>query len=95
METTKPTPALPNALTESLRLLAEIQAAISAGDVKAIRQTGDTLKGSITSVLAKEAFNAASTLERTLHEDDLASAQDACRRLREAINSLNRGREHL
>jgi hypothetical protein len=95
METTQPVPALSNALTESLRLLGEIQAAISARDVKAIGQTGDTLKGSITSVLAKEAFNAASTIEKTLHEDDLASAQDACRRLREAINSLNPARERL
>jgi len=77
------------ALTKSRRLLAEIQAAIRAGDVKTIRQTADALKACITSVLAKEAFEAASTLEKTLHEDDLTRAQDACRRLRDAINSLN------
>jgi two-component system, sensor histidine kinase and response regulator len=77
------------ALTESLKLLAEIQAAIGAGDVTAIRHTADSLKGPITSVLAKEAFEAAYTLEQTLHEDDLARAQDACRRLRAAVTSLN------
>jgi two-component system, sensor histidine kinase and response regulator len=77
------------ALTESRRLLAEIQAAIRAGDVKTIRQTADALKACITAALAKEAFEAASMLEKTLHEDDLARAQDACRRLRDTINSLN------
>jgi two-component system sensor histidine kinase/response regulator len=78
-----------NALTESQKMLADIQAAIRAGDVKTIRHTADALKGSITSVLAKEAFEAANTLEKTLHEDDLARAQDACRRLQGALTSLN------
>jgi hypothetical protein len=77
------------ALTKSLKLLAEIQAAIKASDVNAIRQTADALKGCITAVLAKRAFEAASTLEQTEHEDDLGRAQDACRRLRAAITSLN------
>jgi two-component system, sensor histidine kinase and response regulator len=78
------------ALTQSLKLLAEIQTAIRAGDVSAIRHTADALKGSITSVLAKKAFEAASTLEKTVHEVDLARAKDACRCLRAAIASLKR-----
>jgi two-component system, sensor histidine kinase and response regulator len=78
-----------SALTASLQLLREIHRAIRVGDVKTIRQSADALKGSITSVLAKEAFDAATALEKTEHEGDLARAQDACRRLRAAINSLN------
>jgi len=74
---------------QSLKLLTEIQAAIRAGDLKTIRRTADALKSSITSVLAKEAFLAASALENTVREDDLANAQDACRRLRDALASLN------
>ena len=77
------------ALTQSLKLLETIQAAIRAGDVDAIRQTADALKGPVTSVFAKEAFIATSALERAEREDDLALAQDACRRLKGAITSLN------
>jgi hypothetical protein len=84
-----------SAVSQSLKLLAEIQAAIRAGDVKTIRRTADALRSSITSVLAKEAFLAASTLENTVHEDDLANAQDACRRLREALASLHPPTEEL
>jgi hypothetical protein len=76
-------------LVQSRELLAEIQAAIRAGDIEAIRHSAAALKGCITSALAKGAFEAATTLEKTLHEDDLSRAQDACRRLRDTINSLN------
>jgi len=78
-----------NALTRSLKLLDVIQTAISAGHVDTIRHTAEALKGSITSVLAREALTAASTLEKAEHEDDLDRAQDACRRLRATIASLN------
>ena len=64
-------------VTRSLKLLDVIRSAIKAGDVETIRQTGDALKGCITSVLAKEALIAASALEKTEHEDDLGRAQDA------------------
>jgi hypothetical protein len=77
-------------LTRSLKLLEVIQTAIRAGDVDTIGRTAEGLKGSITSVLAREAHTAASTLERTEHEDDLGGAQDACRRLRSAVTRLNR-----
>jgi CheY-like chemotaxis protein len=81
--------AADSAVSQSLKLLSQIRAAISAGDVQTIRHAADALKGSITSVLAKEAFEAASTLEKTVDEDDLVRAQETCRRLREAVISLN------
>jgi hypothetical protein len=70
------------------KLLEEIQAAIKAGDVSAIRHTAEALKGPITSVFANEAFAAASELENTLHEGDLTRARNACRRLRMLVNCL-------
>ena len=81
--------AVDDALTRSLKLLDAIQAAIRAGHVDAIRHTAEALKGSITSVLARQALSAASTLEKAENEDDLDRALDACRRLRAAITSLN------
>jgi HPt (histidine-containing phosphotransfer) domain-containing protein len=75
--------------SEAFKLLAEVQAALKAGDLNTLRRSAEALKGSITSLLANRAFEAASTLERTLCEDDLARAQDACRRLREALSRLN------
>jgi HPt (histidine-containing phosphotransfer) domain-containing protein len=77
-----------DALTRTLKLLEVIQTAIRAGDVDTIRHAAEALKGSITSVLAREALNAAATVEKAEH-DDLDRAQDACRRLRAAIASLN------
>lgn len=74
--------------SQALKLLAEVQAAIEAGDLDALRHTSDALKGLITSLLANRAFETASILEKTLSEDDLARAQDACRRLREALTAL-------
>jgi hypothetical protein len=77
--------------SQAIKLLAEVQAAIRAGDLNGLHHASEALKGSITSLLANQAFEAASTLERTLDEGDLARAQDACRRLREALSSLNLG----
>jgi hypothetical protein len=76
-------------VTRSLKMLDVIRSAIQAGNVETIRETGDVLKGCITAVLAKEAFIAASMLEKAEHEDDLGRAQDACQRLQAAIASLN------
>jgi hypothetical protein len=84
-----------SALTRCLTLLSEIQAAIEAGDVKKVRQGADALKGPITSVLAKETFGTVSMLENTLRGADLARAEDACRRLREAVSSLNPPEEEV
>jgi hypothetical protein len=77
------------ALTASLKLLLEIQAAIQSSDPKTIRHAAGALKASITSVLAKEAFDLAALLEKILQDGDLACAEDACRRLRAALKSLH------
>jgi hypothetical protein len=71
------------------KLLEQIQTAIRAGDVSAVRQAADTLRGPITSVIANEAFAAASLLENTAHQSDLTRAQDACRHLRTLLQILN------
>jgi hypothetical protein len=77
-----------SAVTRCLTLLSEIQAAISEGDVKNVRLGADALKGAITSVLAKETFGTVSMLENTLQGADLARAEDACQRLKDALSSL-------
>jgi hypothetical protein len=82
---------VPDQTSQAFQLLAEVQAAIKAGDLNSLRHASEALKGSITSLLANQAFEAVSTLEGTLGEGDLARAQDACRRLREALSSLNPG----
>jgi hypothetical protein len=79
------------AVAESWKLLGEIEAAIRAGDLGTLRSTSETLKGTITSVLAQQAFEAATILENAQDEEDLARAHDAFRRLREAIQCLQRG----
>ena len=80
------------AVVQSWELLREIEAAIQAGDAKTLRSASEALKGCITSVLAQQAFEAATMLEKALHEGDLDLAQEACRRLRNAINCLHPGR---
>lgn len=77
-----------DARSQSLRLLADIDIAMRAGDLSKLHTLAETLRGPITSVLAREAFEAAATLEKTMSEEDLLRAQDACHRLRDAINNL-------
>lgn len=74
---------------ESWELLGKIEAAIQSGDPTALHSAGEALKGAITSVLAQQAFEAASVLENTRDEDGLERALDTCRRLREAIQHLH------
>lgn len=76
-------------LADSVKLLSEIQAAIHTRDLNVVRQKADLLKGAITSVLAKAAFEAASRLESTFDENELAHAREACQRLEGAILSLH------
>lgn len=74
---------------QALKILAEAHAAINAGDLVALRNCSAALKGLITSLLANQAFEVASSLESTLREEDLERARDACRRLREALAALH------
>jgi two-component system, sensor histidine kinase and response regulator len=75
-------------LVYSLNLLGEIQAAIVGRDLKAIRDHAGSMKGSITSLVAKGAFEAASTLESTAREEDLVRAEHALQCLQHALTSL-------
>ena len=75
--------------TQALMLLAEVQAAINAGDLDTLRDSSNALRGLITALFANQAFEVASRLERALNEDDLLRAEDACRRLRETLTALH------
>jgi len=75
-------------LSQSLTSLGAIQTAISDRDLKAIRAHASAMKGSVTSLIAKGAFEAASTLASTAHEEDLDGAEDAVRCLQGALLSL-------
>jgi two-component system sensor histidine kinase/response regulator len=76
------------ALAKSLSLLQTIETAIAGRDLEAIRVHAGAIKGSITSLIAKGGFEAASILASTAHEDDFARAEDAFRRLHDALTSL-------
>jgi len=74
--------------SQALKLLAEAQTAIDAGDLDALRRSSDALTGLITSLFANQAFEAASSIEKTLQEEDLERAREVCRRLRETLTVL-------
>jgi two-component system sensor histidine kinase/response regulator len=78
-------------LSQSLTSLGAIQTAISGRDLKAIRDHAGAMKGSVTSLIAKGAFEAASTLANTAQEDDLSRTEDAFRCLHEALMSFKGG----
>jgi hypothetical protein len=80
--------AVADALSQSLTLLADIEIAIRTGELRKLHTLAEALRGPITSVLAREAFEAAGTLEKTMSDEDLFRARDAHRRLQDAINSL-------
>jgi signal transduction histidine kinase/DNA-binding response OmpR family regulator len=78
-------------LAQSLAALAGIETAIANKDLKTIRAQAGAMKGSITSLIAKGAFEAASILANTDREDELARAEDAFRCLQQALTSLTHG----
>jgi signal transduction histidine kinase/CheY-like chemotaxis protein len=82
-----------SALAQSLALLDGIEAAIANKDLKAIRTHAGAMKGAVTSVIAKGAFDAASILANTAQNDDLARAAEAFQCLDRALTSLTGGRE--
>jgi two-component system, sensor histidine kinase and response regulator len=77
-----------SALAQNLSLLSQIESAIQGGDVKSIQALAGALKGSVTSLIAKGAFQAASILANAAEENELTSAQDALRSLQDAVVSL-------
>jgi signal transduction histidine kinase/DNA-binding response OmpR family regulator len=77
-----------SALVQSLTSLEAIENAIAGVDLKAIRAHANAMKGSVTSLIAKGAFEAASVLASTAQEDELPRAADAARCLHDALVSL-------
>jgi two-component system, sensor histidine kinase and response regulator len=77
-----------SALARSLTSLEAIESAIAGVDLKAIRAHANAMKGSVTSLIAKSAFEAASALASTTQEDELPRAADAARCLHDALVSL-------
>ena len=77
-----------SALAQSLTSLEAIESAIAGVDLKAIRAHANAMKGSVTSLIAKGAFEAATILASTAQEDELPRAADAARCLHDALVSL-------
>lgn len=75
-------------LAGSLSVLGEIQAAIEGGDLQTIRAHASAMKGPVTSLVAKRAFEAVSILASTTREDELPKAKDAFQCLHDALTSL-------
>jgi CheY-like chemotaxis protein len=75
-------------LAGGLTLLEAIETAIARRDLEAIRTHACAMKGPITSLIAKEAFEAVSVLANTAEADELPRAEDAVRCLHEALTSL-------
>jgi two-component system sensor histidine kinase/response regulator len=80
-----------SALAQSLAFLGGIETAIAGKDFKAIRTHASAMKGSVTSVIAKGAFEAASILASTDREEGLDRAEDVRRCLQDALLSLTGG----
>ena len=77
-----------SALAQNLSLLSQIETAIEGGDLKSIQALAGAVKGSVTSLIAKGAFQAASILADTAEESELSRAEDALRSLQDAVLSL-------
>jgi len=75
-------------LAQNLRLLNQIETAIEGGDVKSIQALAGAMKGSVTSLIAKGAFQAVSILANTTGANELSRAEDARKILQEAVVSL-------
>jgi two-component system sensor histidine kinase/response regulator len=75
-------------LAQSMTLFEDIETAIANRDLEAMRAHAGAIKGPITSLIAKDAFEAVSILSNTTQESDLPRAEDAVRRLNDALASL-------
>jgi signal transduction histidine kinase/DNA-binding response OmpR family regulator len=75
-------------LAENLKLLNQIETAIEGGDVNSIRALAGAMKGSVTSLIAKGAFEAVSILASTAGANELPRAEDALKSLQDAVVSL-------
>jgi HPt (histidine-containing phosphotransfer) domain-containing protein len=65
-----------------------IRAAVAAGDQSSLEQHAHSLKGSVSTFGAQEAFDAALALEKQGRTGDLTSAPEGLRRLEDALTAL-------
>jgi two-component system sensor histidine kinase/response regulator len=73
---------------DRLRLLSQIEHAISRGDAKVLEHTAHTLKGALGALGAKPAFEAALRLEAIGHSGDLSGAAAAEAELQKELEHL-------
>lgn len=77
-----------SSLADSLAVLDAIWTAIEGGDLQAIQAHASAMKGPVTSLVAKRAFEAVSVLAGTTREDELPKAKEALQCLHDALTSL-------
>ncbi|HEV8039105.1 MAG TPA: Hpt domain-containing protein [Bryobacteraceae bacterium] len=65
-----------------------IRKAVAAGDQNSLEQHAHSLKGSVSTFGAQEAFDAALALEKQGRTGDLTEAPEGLRRLEEALSAL-------
>jgi HPt (histidine-containing phosphotransfer) domain-containing protein len=65
-----------------------IRDAVARGDQSSLERHAHSLKGSVSTFGAQEAFDAAQALEKQGRTGDLAQAQDGLERLEHALNAL-------
>jgi len=80
------------------RMLSDIRQALADRDSRALERAAHVLKGSVSNLSARVAFEAAVNLERMSRKGDLTRAEEACaalereiERLRPALAALRRG----
>jgi HPt (histidine-containing phosphotransfer) domain-containing protein len=81
-----------NDYPQSLEMIRE---AVARGDQSGLERHAHTLKGSVSTFGAQEAFEAALALEKQGRSGDLTSAADGLRRLEHALTALRPGLEAL
>ena len=72
-----------------------IRDAVARGDQTSLERHAHSLKGSVSTFGAQEAFDAALALERQGRSGDLASAANGLRRLEQALTALRPGLQAL
>ena len=75
-------------LTDSPILLKRLRKAVANADTEQVAAIAHTLKGSVGTFIAKEAFEAARELETTAREADLVRLEDDCHVLLQRVASL-------
>jgi HPt (histidine-containing phosphotransfer) domain-containing protein len=77
-------------LEEYPRILGDIRAAAASGEVRALEFSAHALKGSVSNMAARRAYDAAMELETLARADQLPGARDALPLLERELASLQR-----